>query len=87
MALYEVVRMDESKPGEFVNALVVAGGHAQACALVAHLLPEGAKVEADHYDVRGPHAGRPTRLLMTQFDEREPAATATPDYDPLTYMD
>jgi hypothetical protein len=37
MALYEVIRTDDVKPGEFVSAFVIAGGTAQARKAVAHL--------------------------------------------------
>lgn len=37
MALYEVIRTDEPKAGEFVSAFVIAGGTAQARSAVAHL--------------------------------------------------
>jgi hypothetical protein len=37
MALYEVIRVDDVKPGEFVSAFVIAGGTAQARQAVAHL--------------------------------------------------
>lgn len=71
MALYEVVRVDDVKPGEFDNALVIAAGAARARAAVAHLLPEGAQVAAAPVDVNGARVG--TKLLASYFDEREPA--------------
>jgi hypothetical protein len=37
MALYEVIRVDDVQPGEFVSAFVIAGGVAQARKAVAHL--------------------------------------------------
>lgn len=72
MPLYEVKRTDTVQPGEFDNALVIAGGTARARAAVAHLLPKGAKVEA----LRIETANQPTQLLSTYFDEREVASTA-----------
>ncbi|WP_328967928.1 hypothetical protein [Streptomyces sp. NBC_00239] len=67
MALYEVVRIDEAGPGEFVNATVIAGGTAQARKAVAHL--EGVtstNVVATRIDIAGP-----VRLLAAYWDERE----------------
>jgi hypothetical protein len=37
MALYEVIRVDDVQPGEFVSAYVIAGGTQQARNAVAHL--------------------------------------------------
>ncbi|MFF8942858.1 hypothetical protein ACF1A5_11415 [Streptomyces sp. NPDC014864] len=72
MALYEVVRIDDVQPGEFDNALVIAGGVAQARAAVAHLVPAGAAVAAARIETQGV----PVKLLATYFDERE----AAPDH-------
>ncbi|WP_329544682.1 hypothetical protein OG548_08165 [Streptomyces sp. NBC_01356] len=83
LALYEVVRVDDVKPGEFENAIVIAGGTALARAAVAHLLPKGAKVEAARVEVNAAQAGG-TKLLATYFDEREPeAAPVDDDVTPL----
>ncbi|MDX3551006.1 hypothetical protein PV729_04335 [Streptomyces europaeiscabiei] len=69
MALYEVKRTDTVQPGEFDNALVVAGGTALARSLVKHLLPDrkGVKVEAHKVDIV--HSAG---LLVAYFDETQP---------------
>jgi hypothetical protein len=72
MALYEVRRTDDVKPGEFDNAVVIAGGTALARAAVVHMLPKGAKVEATRVET----ANVGTTVLTAYFDEREPAAAA-----------
>jgi hypothetical protein len=71
MALYEVVRVDTVKPGEFDSAFVIASGAARARAAVAHLVPEGAELMAVSMSI----AKQPARVLSTYFDEREPVAT------------
>ncbi|MCY0926255.1 hypothetical protein OTB20_08550 [Streptomyces sp. H27-H1] len=66
MALYEVTRTDNPGPRELINALVIAGGAAQARKAVAHL--EGVtatNVVAVRVDV----AGGPS-LLAAYWDER-----------------
>ena len=77
MPLYEVSRTDAVGPGEFDNALVIAGGAAQARSAVAHLLKPGQSVNAVKLDVSGPRGGGAIRLLDTYFDERE--ALTQPD--------
>lgn len=77
MALYEVFRTDAVAPGEFVNALVVAGGSALARKSVGHLPGVTAKnVRAERVDV----AGQGTKLLTTYFDE-SPTLPLTLDSD------
>lgn len=67
MALYEVKRTDEIKPGEFDSAYVIAGGTAQARGMVKHMGGVTAKnVKATRIDV-----GKVTMVLSTYFDERE----------------
>jgi hypothetical protein len=80
MPLYEVSRTDDVQPGEFDNALVIAGGTSQARGAVAHLLKPGQKVDAVKLDVSGPRGGGGIRLLNTYFDER-PAADAPEHID------
>lgn len=74
MALYEVSRTDAVQPGEFVNAVVIAGGVAQARKAVAHMTGVTAKnVRAERVDIAdGIH------VLSAYFDERdaEPAPAA-----------
>jgi hypothetical protein len=73
MPLYEVRRTDTVQPGEFVNALVIAGGTAQARAAVQHL--EGVtkrNVEAVKVDTNGRNG---VRLLSIYNDEREPVTS------------
>lgn len=72
MPLYSVTRTDAAQPGEFTDALVIAGGTSQARNAVAHLLPKGAKVSAKRLDVSGPRGGGKIQLLVSNFDEREP---------------
>lgn len=76
MPLYEVRRTDAVQPGEFDNALVIAGGRARARAAVAHLVPKGASVEA----LRVETVNQPTALLAAYFDER-PAGSDFPEAD------
>lgn len=67
MALYVVTRTDNPGPGEFVDAHVIAGGVAQARALVSHL--EGVtktNVVARRVDV----TKAPNQVISTYFDER-----------------
>jgi hypothetical protein len=85
MPLYEVSRTDDVQPGEFDNALVIAGGTGQARSAVAHLLKPGQSVSARKLDVSGPRGGGAVRLLATYFDEREPAAQLTIDGDAEPY--
>lgn len=73
MPLYEVRRTDTVQPGEFVNALVIAGGTAQARAAVQHL--EGVtkkNVEAVKMDTSRRNG---VRLLSIYNDEREPVTS------------
>lgn len=67
MALYEVVRVDEPKPGEFVSAFVIAGGTAQARKAVADL-PGVTKTNllADKVDTT-----KRVQLISVYTDERE----------------
>lgn len=81
MALYEVRRTDAVGPGEFDNALVIAAGTALAREAVAHLLPEGAKVDALRVDTNAKNYVGPY-VLSTYFDENEPE-TAPDDTIPL----
>lgn len=78
MALYEVRRTDTVQPGEFDNALVVAGGTALARKAVAHLLPKGAKVSADRIETNGRFGAT---LLTSHFDERPAAEKPSEVYD------
>jgi hypothetical protein len=81
MALYEVSRADirDIKPGEFVSALVIAGGTAQARDAVRHLEGVTAKnVVADRLNVVADVA-----ILSVEHDERE----AEPSADPLPFED
>lgn len=73
MALYEVVRVDDAQPGEFVNALVLASGAARARKAVAHLLPDGAQVLAAPLSTTVKDG---SVLLTSYFDEREATPTA-----------
>lgn len=69
MALYEVVRNDAVKLGEFDSALVIAGGTAQARKAVAHLKgvkPNGRNLIA----TAKPTTGGP-ELLSVYWDETE----------------
>ncbi|MFE9335296.1 hypothetical protein [Streptomyces sp. NPDC007063] len=71
MALYEVTRTDTVAPGEFVSAVVVAGGKAQAREAVRHLEGVTAKnVVAERYDTT-----TKTHLVSVYMDEREPQQT------------
>lgn len=74
MALYEVFRTDDVQPGEFVYALVIAGGTAQARGAVRHMGGVTAKnVQAVRRDVVADVA-----LLSVEHDEREPLTPLTP---------
>lgn len=70
MALYEVERtdLDDVRPGEFVQAVVIAGGTAQARNAVAHMTGvTKMNVKAKRMDTTdGIH------VLSTYFDERDP---------------
>ena len=78
MPLYEVRRTDTVQPGEFVNALVIAGGTAQARAAVQHLQGVTKKnVEAVKVDTNGRNG---VRLLSIYNDEREPVTAGEPDW-------
>lgn len=69
MALYEVTRTDEVKPGEFVSALVIAGGTALARNAVRRFEGVTAKnVRAERRDVTAE-----TAILSVYNDEREAA--------------
>lgn len=80
MALYEVSRTDQPAPGEFVSALVIAGGTALARSAVAHMSGvNGSNVEARRIDVNAARAGdNSASVLSSYFDETEPLPT---DYD------
>lgn len=66
MALYEVKRTDRPGPGEFVDAVVIAGGTAQARKAVAHMYGVTAhNVAATKVDTT-----KDVRVLSTYFDER-----------------
>lgn len=70
MPLYDVSRTDTVQPGEFGNALVIAGGTAQARSAVQHLPGVTRKnVKAVKVDTTSRHG---IRLLTTYFDERQP---------------
>ncbi|RCH68732.1 hypothetical protein DT019_08640 [Streptomyces sp. SDr-06] len=78
MALYAVSRTDDVQPGEFVSALVIAGGAAQARNAVRHFEGVTAKnVQAKRTDVVAD-----VSILSTYFDEREPAQPDTLDAFP-----
>ena len=78
MPLYEVRRTDDVKPGEFVDAFVIAGGTAQARAAVQHLQGVTKKnVTAVKVDTNGRNG---VRLLSTYHDEREPVASGELDW-------
>ena len=69
MPLYEVRRTDDVKPGEFVNAFVIAGGTGQARAAVQHLSGVTKRnVVAERVDTNGRNG---IRLLSTYHDERD----------------
>jgi hypothetical protein len=67
MALYKVSRTDDVQPGEFVDAVVIAGGTAQARNAVSHMSGVTKKnVKAERLDTA---AG--VHVLSAYFDERE----------------
>ncbi|MGI5347023.1 hypothetical protein ACQEU8_02370 [Streptomyces sp. CA-250714] len=69
MALYEVFRTDAPQAGEFVSAVVVAGGRAQARDAVRHLEGVTAKnVTAERYDTTSEN-----HIVSVYMDERERA--------------
>lgn len=71
MALYQVSRTDADavQPGEFVNAVVIAGGTGQAREAVAHMTGVTKKnVRAERMDLTSG-----IQVLAAYFDEREPA--------------
>ncbi|WP_326792028.1 hypothetical protein OHA79_09510 [Streptomyces sp. NBC_00841] len=75
MALYEVTRTDDPQPAEFVNAVVIASGTAQARAAVSHLAGVTKKnVKAVRMDTT---SARPF-LLSVYWDERDPGHFADP---------
>lgn len=74
MALYSVERTDRVSPGEFMNALVLAGGTALARKAVAHLQGVTAKNVKATLVPQVPHAG--PVLLAAYWDEREPEPAA-----------
>lgn len=77
MALYEVSRTDDVQPGEFVSALVVAGGTAQARDAVRHMDGVTAKnVQAVRRDVVADVA-----ILSVYHDERAPLTPQLPEDD------
>lgn len=70
MALYEVTRtdMDQVKPGEFINAAVIAGGTAQAREAVAHMSGVTKKnVRAERVNLTSG-----VRVIAAYHDERDP---------------
>jgi hypothetical protein len=68
MALYEVVRVDDVKPGEFVSAFVIAGGTAQARSAVLHLNGVTKKnVMAERVDT-----AKRVQIISVYDDERDP---------------
>ncbi|MEU5149751.1 hypothetical protein AB0G42_21540 [Streptomyces yangpuensis] len=70
MALYLVSRthLDDVQPGEFVNAVVIAGGTAQARDAVSHMTGVTKKnVRAVRMDLTGP-----VQVLAAYHDERDP---------------
>jgi len=81
MALYNVQRsdVDNVQPGEFMMALVVAGGTALARDAVKHLLPgrKGVKVSAERIETNGRFGAA---LLTSMFDERDPGGSFLPEY-------
>lgn len=78
MALYQVSRTDDVQPGEFINAVVIAGGTAQARDAVSHMSGVTKKnVRAERLDTTSG-----IQVLAAYFDEREPAALPFSDADP-----
>ncbi|MEU3686967.1 hypothetical protein [Streptomyces narbonensis] len=72
MALYDVTRNDDVQPGEFVHAIVVASGTAQARGAVGHMTGVTKKnVTARKIET----ANQSVKVLSTYFDEREPEST------------
>ncbi|MGW4986300.1 hypothetical protein ACWEQ3_01435 [Streptomyces mirabilis] len=69
MALYSVERTDDTKPGEFVNALVVARGAALARKAVSHLGGVTAKNIKASLVPNAPQGG--AVLLAAYWDERD----------------
>lgn len=66
MAVYEVTRTDSVSPGEFVSALVVASGTAQARKAVAHMTGVTPKnVRAERYET----VNVGVSVLAAYFDE------------------
>ncbi|MGY1440181.1 hypothetical protein [Streptomyces reniochalinae] len=85
MALYEITRTDDAKPGEFVSALVLASGTAKARSRVAHLSgvdPKGSNVKAERIDTTGADV-----LLTTEFDERDPEPSPADEVPALPDVD
>lgn len=75
MALYKVSRTDDVQPGEFVDAVVIAGGVAQARNAVSHMTGVTKKnTIAQRVDTAAE-----TRVLATYFDERETAPVTPTD--------
>lgn len=68
MALYEVSRTDEVRPGEFVSAYVLAGGAGLARRRVKHLT--GVLKDATNLRVVKIDVGNTDLLLSVYFDER-----------------
>jgi hypothetical protein len=82
MALYEVERTDRPGPGEFVNALVIAGGTALAREMVQRfegVTPKNVKAaRKDTTEV--------PRVLSVYWDESE-ASPEAPQAEPVPFGD
>lgn len=83
MALYQVSRTDDVQPGEFVNAVVIAGGTAQAREAVDHMTGVTKKnVRAVRMDITSG-----IQVLAAYFDEREASPLPFSDADPDNEVD
>lgn len=81
MALYSVERTDDPQAGEFVNALVIAGGTSLARKAVAHMSGVTAKnVKATKVDTTLKGGAL---LLSAYWDERTPVDAYEHDTIPL----
>jgi hypothetical protein len=80
MALYEVIRTDEPKAGEFVSAFVIAGGTAQARNAVAHLRGVVATGKRTNVLAGKVDTAKHIQLISVYEDEREPAPLSEAPY-------
>jgi hypothetical protein len=76
MALYEVIRTDEPKAGEFVSAFVIAGGAAQARNAVAHLAGVVATGKRTNILAGKVDTTKRVQIISIYDDERAPDAAA-----------